>query len=381
MGCGMSISHSSRVANLELPTKHSEEFEAEYAVSEVLGRGSFSTVWRATSTRYSKQGEDVALKMISKNRSNFRMKAIRRELNVVQKICHPGCVGLLDFFQVDEKIVMVQEVANGGDLHDRICRTGPLSSLDASFVLSQLLEAVGYLHKQGICHRDLKPENLFMMGNNPKAKDYWLVKIGDFGLSTDEANGYKDVMASVCGTPEFNAPEILRRAAGAKTKYSCKVDVWSLGAILYTMLSASQPFSFRRGDPQETLRRVCEGQYSFSSSAWLQVEKEAISAVTQMMNPSSEKRLTIAECKVLPWVAKWESRRMPQVEVADSPHSSPRNSDVLDTEFSFNISTSKHNFQVMPVDWECEIKQARNQEVLELLIADKANKTSRTLGA
>jgi len=316
---------STKASSQGVPIMPLEDFKRDYTVGEVLGRGGFSTVCRATSTR---QSGDVALKLISKSHHDFSMKAIRKELNLLQKISHPGCVNLLDFFQVDKNIVVVQEVANGQDLHERLCRSGPLNSQQAAFVLGQLLDTLQYLHSIRICHRDLKPENILMVGNDPSSQDYWRVKIGDFGLSTDEADGYKDVMTTVVGTPEFSAPECLRIATGGRGRYSCKADVWSLGAILYTMLSATQPFIFNKGEYQHAVRRVCEGQYTFSDPVWQKVEREAIQAVMGMMTPSSEKRPTIQECRALPWVARWEAMR-PKSDV--HIHSS-RKSDTVDWE-------------------------------------------------
>lgn len=130
------------------------------------------------------------------------------------------------------------ELCMGGELIQRITEKGHLTEGEASNILHKLLLAVAYLHEKSICHRDLKPENFLFVDKSENSE----VKIIDFGLSryvneeNINDNSATHHMSTIVGTPLYIAPEVL------KGNYSFKCDIWSLGVVLYLMLSGKLPF-------------------------------------------------------------------------------------------------------------------------------------------
>jgi serine/threonine protein kinase len=125
------------------------------------------------------------------------------------------------------------EFLSGGELFDAICQQEYYMEGDARRVMHSLLTAVEYLHQHGVMHRDLKPENLILI-NNSRDTD---IKIIDFGLATT-FGGIQPKPTSLCGTPGYVAPEMLKMSP-----YGPEVDMWSVGVIMYVLLSGMAPFS------------------------------------------------------------------------------------------------------------------------------------------
>ncbi|OLY84941.1 putative myosin light chain kinase [Smittium mucronatum] len=125
-------------------------------------------------------------------------------------------------------------IAKGGELFDRIIEQGHFTEDETRIVILQLLLGLNYLHKQGIVHRDIKPENILL--NNYNGLE---VKLADFGLA--KIVGEQSFMKTLCGTPMYVAPEVLKSRSGRK--YGNKVDMWSLGVVLYICVFGFPPFS------------------------------------------------------------------------------------------------------------------------------------------
>lgn len=126
---------------------------------------------------------------------------------------------------------LVMEYAEGGELFDRIIAKEYYTEAEAKKVVKVVAKVLRYCHSEGVTHRDLKPENLLYADETESAA----IKIADFGfakLVTEETN-----MSTMCGTPGYYAPEIVR-----KLPYDCKCDIWSLGVIAYILLCGFPPF-------------------------------------------------------------------------------------------------------------------------------------------
>jgi len=156
----------------------------------------------------------------------------------------------------------------------------------------QMLQATQYLHKQGIAHRDLKPENILL-----KDKTHSVIKLSDFGLSrvVDEAS----FMKTMCGTPQYVAPEIL--CATKTGGYGVECDLWSLGVILYIMLVGYPPFNDEK--PKKTVfEQIKTGDYDFNEQFWSGISQSVKDLISLLLTVDPHKRLTVSEALQHPWV-------------------------------------------------------------------------------
>jgi len=257
----------------------------------------------------------VALKKFktSKEKEGKRLTMFNQaenEIKLLKAIKHPTCVEYIDSFAMGKTMVLVQEFVSGGDLMERIQRLRVIPEAESGIVMRQLLTGVSFLHKSDICHRDIKPENVLMMSADPSSPDFWRVKLADFGLGSPHAQGYSDCLASLRGTPEYAAPEMLQVIMSPNATYSSKVDIWSLGCVLFTMLSGRQPFS--KGENYAAMfDRVLKGKLDVSGRVWDTVSHEAKYTMQKMVEVDPDKRPTARQCLQGAWLrsTKWMETR------------------------------------------------------------------------
>ncbi|XP_044302433.1 calcium/calmodulin-dependent protein kinase type IV isoform X2 [Varanus komodoensis] len=255
-----------------------------YELESELGRGATSVVYRC---RQKGTQKPFAVKILKKT---VDKKIVRTEIGVLLRLSHPNIIKLKEIFETPTEINLVLELVTGGELFDRIVEKGYYSERDAADAVKQILEAVAYLHANGIVHRDLKPENLLYATPAPDAP----LKIADFGLSKIVAD--QVTMKTVCGTPGYCAPEILRGCA-----YGPEVDMWSLGIITYILLCGFEPFYDERGD-QYMFKRILNCEYDFVSPWWDDVSLNAKDLVKKLIVLDPKKRLTTFQALQHPWV-------------------------------------------------------------------------------
>ncbi|KAE8635637.1 hypothetical protein XENTR_v10002692 [Xenopus tropicalis] len=255
-----------------------------YELESELGRGATSVVYRC---RQKGTQRPYAVKMLKKT---VDKKIVRTEIGVLLRLSHPNIIKLKEIFETPTEISLVLELVTGGELFDRIVEKGYYSERDAADAVKQILEAVAYLHENGIVHRDLKPENLLYATPAPDAP----LKIADFGLSKIVDD--QVTMKTVCGTPGYCAPEILRGCA-----YGPEVDMWSVGIITYILLCGFEPFYDERGD-QYMFKRILNCDYDFVSPWWDDVSLNAKDLVKKLIVFDPKKRLTTQQALQHPWV-------------------------------------------------------------------------------
>lgn len=223
-----------------METKHSEEvlaMRAHYAglelstnlfnIGDTLGTGTFGRV-RLVSYNYENKNIYFALKMLKKTEI-IRLKQvehIKAEKNILSRIAHPFIVNLYTHFQDEKNLFMLMEYVIGGELFSQLRKVGRFSNDTSRFYAAEIVLALQYLHEQDIVYRDLKPENLLIDKDGH-------IKITDFGF----AKVVEDRTWTLCGTPEYLAPEIIQSKGHGRA-----VDWWALGILIYEMLAGYPPF-------------------------------------------------------------------------------------------------------------------------------------------
>jgi len=274
-----------------------EELASRYIVdwSEkgLLGAGHFAQVYRGVSTFDNKP---VALKRIS--RAGQSDKTLQTEVEALLLVKgHPNIVSLYEVFIGRERVFLAMELLEGGELFQRIVDNGAYSESNASIHLGKIAKALLHMHSQGIVHRDLKPENLVLATKDPNSE----IKISDFGLSKIlEKN--QVLMATVCGTNAYAAPEIGLSASPGEEHYDAKVDMWSLGVIMYVLLVAYHPFDPEGRSDQRTMReRIRRYDWNMNDKVWNNISDQAKDLLHRLLC-SRDKRLDAAQFLQHEWI-------------------------------------------------------------------------------
>ncbi|KAF9436226.1 hypothetical protein BGZ76_004514 [Entomortierella beljakovae] len=188
-----------------------------------------------------------------------------------------------------ERVFLKDFRAPDGELFDQIIDKQKFTEVETRHIFKQILEGVKYLHDNGIVHRDLKPENILVMD-----KEALTVKISDFGMA--KMIGEHVFVNTICGTPSYVAPEIIRNAG-----YGKAVDMWSLGVVLYVCLCGFPPFSDDLAPPKLRIQ-VLQSMYTFPSPFWDDVSDEAVDFVQGLLAQNAEDRLSIDDALEHVWM-------------------------------------------------------------------------------
>lgn len=199
-------------------------------MGETIGFGGLSTTRKC----YHKMTKEVrAVKVTKKEDLEYgERNKLLAEIEILKELDHPSIARVIDIYEDKKKFYFVQEYLAGGGLFDSLIQNVGFTEYASAVIIKQLLSAVAYLHSKNIAHRDIKPENILFCSN-----DALNVKLLDFGNS--RKMGENEGMQGVYGTAYYVSPEVL------KGKYNEKCDVWSVGVILYMLLSGNPPFNGR----------------------------------------------------------------------------------------------------------------------------------------
>uniref|UniRef100_A0A3P9M8U9 MAP/microtubule affinity-regulating kinase 3 n=1 Tax=Oryzias latipes TaxID=8090 RepID=A0A3P9M8U9_ORYLA len=239
---------STRSSRTGVRTRSSDESQpphvGNYRLLKTIGKGNFAKVKLA---RHILTGREVAIKIIDKTQLNPNsLQKLFREVRIMKILNHPNIVKLFEVIETDRTLYLVMEYASGGEVFDYLVAHGRMKEKEARAKFRQIVSAVQYCHQKHIVHRDLKAENLLLDADMN-------IKIADFGFSNEFTLGNK--LDTFCGSPPYAAPELFQ----GKKYDGPEVDVWSLGVILYTLVSGSLPFDGQ--NLKELRERVLRGKY------------------------------------------------------------------------------------------------------------------------
>ncbi|XP_045138314.1 serine/threonine-protein kinase MARK2-like isoform X9 [Portunus trituberculatus] len=216
----------------------------KYRLLKTIGKGNFAKVKLA---KHVPTGKEVAIKIIDKTQLNpGSLQKLFREVRIMKILDHPNIVKLFQVIETEKTLYLVMEYASGGEVFDYLVFHGRMKEKEARAKFRQIVSAVQYCHQKKIIHRDLKAENLLLDSE-------MVIKIADFGFSNEFTPGNK--LDTFCGSPPYAAPELFQ----GKKYDGPEVDVWSLGVILYTLVSGSLPFD--GSNLKELRERVLRGKY------------------------------------------------------------------------------------------------------------------------
>ncbi|KAL1233310.1 Serine/threonine-protein kinase PLK4 [Trichinella pseudospiralis] len=252
-----------------------------------LGKGGFGEVYLARSIH---SNRDIALKLINKAvvREKGAFKRVWDEVRIHSPLKHPRIVELLDCFQDEKYIYIALELCPNGDMRRYLKVMGrPLDEAYAAIVLEQVVDGILFLHSRGIIHRDLSASNILLDSN-------WTVKIADFGLAT-QISQPNEKHFTMCGTPNYIAPEIAMRKP-----HGLEADVWSLGCLLYTLLTGHPPFG-NNGQVSQTLKRIITGEWQLPNH----ISIEATDLIRNLLRSEAGQRIKINAIRNHPFFKKY----------------------------------------------------------------------------
>uniref|UniRef100_A0A8C8LUH8 non-specific serine/threonine protein kinase n=1 Tax=Oncorhynchus tshawytscha TaxID=74940 RepID=A0A8C8LUH8_ONCTS len=215
-----------------------------YEIERTIGKGNFAVVKLATHIITKAK---VAIKIVDKTQlDDENLKKIFREVQIMKMLRHPHIIRLYQVMETERMIYLVTEYASGGEIFDHLVAHGRMAEKDARRKFKQIVAAVHFCHCRNIVHRDLKAENLLLDHNLN-------IKIADFGFSNLFSRG--QLLKTWCGSPPYAAPELFE----GKEYDGPKVDIWSLGVVLYVLVCGALPFD---GSTLQNLRaRVLSGKF------------------------------------------------------------------------------------------------------------------------
>ena len=219
-----------------------------------------------------------------KSSSENHSLTINKEINILKSLDHPNIIKVYEFYSSKKYIYIISELCTGGELFDKIVEVKYFSESAACNIMRQLLSAVAYCHEKGVIHRDLKPENILIESSEEKDKEFFHIKVIDFG--TCEILKKKKLTEQI-GTSFYIAPEVL------KNGYNEKCDLWSCGIILYILLCGSPPFYGK--NEKEIFKKILDGNFTFRHKIWNKVSSEAKNLVLKLLQVDPAKRLSAKE--------------------------------------------------------------------------------------
>eukprot|EP00873_Tetraselmis_striata_P021677 jgi/Tetstr1/441941/TSEL_030148.t1 len=259
-----------------------------YRIGRVLGVGAYAAVRYGVHVR---TGAKVAVKSFFESKSS--RETAQREIKLLQEADHTSVIRFVEYFKEEGGVFLVTELVPGRDAYACLSDRGSYAEDDCRTIAHVLLRALAHLHGRGIAHRDLKLGNV-MFGEGDCLSS---LKIIDFGLASKLTQD-KPHFSESCGTPMSTAPEVLIKQA----RYGTSCDLWSLGCMMFKLLSGEPPFEGDTSDLRGLVVRIRLGQYSMDDPAWQLISEGAKDFVRSLLTVDPARRPTASSALLHPWL-------------------------------------------------------------------------------
>lgn len=274
----------------------------DYTIGDKIGNEKFAAIHKC-------KNKGTGLRSIAKifSISGVEPKVLEafiKEAELLREADHPNIIKVLDIYKDSVNAYIITEHCKGGELLERIKEEGSLSENRVANYIKQIVSAVAYLHSKKIIHRDLKLENVIFLSNDQNS----CLKIVEFGSCKHFEKNLR-VLERV-GNPYFMSPEVIIG------NFDNKCDVWSIGVMIYVLLSGSQPFVGTTEN--EIMQSVLSSELLFEGKKWRKISNEAKNLIRALLNRNSKERPTAKQILDDPWIKQRADGNAPDNEIISS---------------------------------------------------------------
>ena len=296
-----------------IPTYQGSLFLVDYLIIKKLGEGSFGFVREVQhiSTGIHRAAKTISIRGLIKE----QIKKLLEEVNILKNLDHPGIIKIFQVYLESTAIHIITELCEGGELIEKIISNKSLSENTVAKYLFDIVSAMKYCHDVGIIHRDLKPENILFEDMSENSR----LKIVDFGTSVKFKKNEK--LTKITGTPYYIAPEVI---CG---EYNEKCDIWSIGIIMYIMLTGIPPFQGKTN--QKIFERIISTEPSFKGELWKIISPCATALLKKLLRKDPKRRISIGDLFFDPWIRTRSAELVPDK--------------LLAAKLTMNLTTFKNN--------------------------------------
>ncbi len=272
-----------------------------YTFKEIIGKGTFGIVRTGFRTKEIAPHKIYAIKSIDKTKLTQNViDNIEKEIDIISSLDHPNIARFYETFNDDKYFHIVTELCRGKELSKLIKQNGgKIKEKNCRIIIMKILHAINYCHSRGVVHCDLKPDNIIFETPNEGEENedentlnLLDLKLIDFGLSSRIKKNEK--LNNIVGTPSFIAPETI------KGEYDEKCDVWSIGVILYYILSGTFPFIGNSNS--EIFEKIYKNEPIFRKNIFNDISENAIDFIKKCLVKNPNQRPSAKECLSHPWL-------------------------------------------------------------------------------
>lgn len=343
----------------------------KYTLGKELGQGATATVYECWCDSKIHAVKTISLTKLRLQPGFQRMAdTLRREVSILFQLRHPRIVSLHDVVEAKvgnnpDKLHLVMDYVKGGELFERIVQEGAFQEQPtARYVFLQIAEGLKYIHSKDIVYRDLKPENILVDDAN-STPGYLEIKLSDFGHSKLINDGYSTALTRV-GTPQYWAPEVSDPRMAAQG-YDQRVDLWSLGVVLYVLLIGAYPFDGFHSSIEDQIRQA---QVEFRQSALgCDISDLAKELVRALIKVKPDERLSLDGCLGHKWVVSKQGsnfHRLLKLETEINPRVAEERLSLPCTPNREQVAALRRDLHVWMTKFHCSAKLANEQIIATL---------------